>query len=99
MSTTVAVTSLVSLATGYFIGQYYAQKVSLEKQRILVTNLSYTYKQNTSVNSAVAKEEEEEEESESEDELDVLPEGSIDVKKYNNFKLVKQKNKTKRRSE
>ncbi|KAI9363057.1 peptidyl-tRNA hydrolase PTH2-domain-containing protein [Pilaira anomala] len=70
MSTTVAVTALVSLATGYFIGQYCAQK-------------------NTLVNSAVAKEvKDEEEESESEDELDVLPEGSIDVKKYNNFKLT-----------
>lgn len=29
------------------------------------------------------------EDSDSEDELDVLPEGQIDVKKYDNFKLVK----------
>lgn len=31
MSTTVAVTAVVSLATGYFIGQYITQKVNKDK--------------------------------------------------------------------
>ncbi|GAA5795045.1 peptidyl-tRNA hydrolase PTH2-domain-containing protein [Helicostylum pulchrum] len=69
MSTTVAVTAVVSLATGYFIGQYVAQKnapVKNEEKSVQI----------------------EESDSDSEDELDILPEGSIDVKKYDNFKLT-----------
>ncbi|KAI7893628.1 peptidyl-tRNA hydrolase PTH2-domain-containing protein [Mucor mucedo] len=63
--TTVAVTALVSLITGYYIGNHFGQKNVVE-----VTELRA------------------EEEEDSEEELDVLPEESIDVKKYDNFKLT-----------
>ncbi|KAG2213066.1 hypothetical protein INT47_011215 [Mucor saturninus] len=63
--TTVAVTALVSLITGYYIGNHFGQKNVVEVVELKA-----------------------EEEEDSEEDLDVLPEESIDVKKYDNFKLT-----------
>lgn len=46
-------------------------------------------KQNAPVKNEEKSVQIEESDSDSEDELDILPEGSIDVKKYDNFKLVR----------
>lgn len=86
---TVAATSIVSLITGYFIGQYVTRKV---KKNFNNEFFLIEIKKETMTHEVNERKEEEKmlevEEEEEEEELDPLPETIIDAKKYDNFKLV-----------